>query len=296
MPLYIGIDAGGTKTEAQAQLHAEGEVVRTWSHTSKGIQARRLPAREVVARVVELVEKVQSNVPEAELGGVVAGIAGAADLADTLTALLQERLGTPHARIVHDGELALEAAFGEGPGLVVVAGTGSVVLARTPDGRVHRRGGWGYRLGDEGSGYALGRAALRAVGAALDGGPDTMLRTHLADQFGITTRKDLLQRVYDADWPLSEAAPLVLQAAPSDAVAAAILDDQTAALASLVQHLRAAYPALPPTAVLFGGLSQAAIYVDTLRQALKALHEAWTLQAASLRPVAGALQWAKRLG
>ena len=79
-------------------------------------------------------------------------------------------------RVTTDIEIALTAAFGDGPGIVVVAGTGSVVLGRDPEGRMLRRGGYGWQMGDEGSGYAIGRAALGAVSRAHDGrSPETAI-------------------------------------------------------------------------------------------------------------------------
>ncbi|NBB99570.1 MAG: N-acetylglucosamine kinase [Bacteroidetes bacterium] len=297
MHLYIGIDSGGTTTAARAVAidPATGTVQTRWATTAAGIQARRLSAEAVVDRLVACVDTLRGRASEAQLRGVVAGVAGAWDLAPELSERLRAALATPHAAVVHDGVLALEAAFGEGPGTAVIAGTGSVVLARTADGAVHRRGGWGYRLGDEGSGYALGRRAFRAVGAALDGGRPTALLQHMADRWGLTSRDTLLAHVYDADQPLAAAAPLVLQTAGSDAVAAAILHDETARLARLVHTLHAAHPTGPRTAVLFGGLRQAPRYVETLTQALQAQHPTWTLRPSTAEPVEGALAQAQRL-
>lgn len=297
MHLYIGIDAGGTKTAAQAVAidPATDSVQTRWAVTKPGIQARRLAAEVVVKRLVACVHALTAQAPAAQLRGVVAGVAGAWDLAPALTARLRTALATSDAAVVHDGVLALEAAFGEGPGIAVIAGTGSVVLARTADGGVHRRGGWGYRLGDEGSGYALGRRAFRAVGAALDGGSATVLQQHVAARWGLTSRDALLAHVYDANQPLADAAPLVLQAAPSDAVAAAILRNETARLARLVHTLREAHPTLSRTAVLFGGLRHAPVYMAALTRALQRHRTAWTLRSSSAEPVEGALAHARRL-
>lgn len=297
MHLYIGLDAGGTKTAAQAVAidPATDSVDARWATTGPGIQARRVAPTEVVERLVACVGALAAYAPEAQLRGVVAGVAGAWDLAPDLTERLRAALATPRAVVVHDGVLALEAAFGEGPGIAVIAGTGSVVLARTADGAVHRRGGWGYRLGDEGSGYALGRRAFRAVGAALDGGQPTALRQHMADRWSLTTREALLAHVYDHDQPLAAAAPLVLAATPSDGVATGILRDETARLARLVHALREAHPTLPRTAVLFGGLRHAPRYAAALTRALQRHHAAWTLRSGTAKPVEGALARARRL-
>src|SRR5881628_2177520 len=72
-------------------------------------------------------------------------------------------------RVLADAEVALSAAFGRGPGVLVNAGTGSIAYARDPHGGLHRAGGYGWQLGDEGGGYWLGRRALEAAAWAQDG-------------------------------------------------------------------------------------------------------------------------------
>jgi glucosamine kinase len=99
-------------------------------------------------------------------------------------------------RVVVTGDLdiALEAAFGDKPGIVLVSGTGSVAVGRTPDGTVHRRGGYGWQMGDEGSGYAIGRAALLAVGQARDGrGPATLLNDLVLSRGPVGTFDELVR-------------------------------------------------------------------------------------------------------
>ncbi len=296
MPLFIGIDAGGTTTEALAARTDEaGNLEQEWSHRGTGIQARRLSPPDVVDRVAVLIERLSREAPDAPLGGVVAGIAGAADIADDLTERLRQRIGSANVEIVHDGILALETAFGPSEGIAVVAGTGSVVLGRDADGQAHRMGGWGYRLGDEGSGYALGRAALRAVGDAMDGGPSTDLALSIEQSLGISNRKQLLAHVYDDNTPLSEAASLLIEASSQDTVARHILKDETEKLASLVSRMQTR-TVLPSRAVLFGGLRHAPAYVSALQEALHAIDREWELHVASDDPVRGALKRALRLG
>jgi N-acetylglucosamine kinase-like BadF-type ATPase len=87
--------------------------------------------------------------------------------------------------VVTDIEIALAAAFNDGPGIVVSAGTGSVAVGRDQAGRRHRIGGYGWQMGDEGSGYAIGRAALGAVSRAADGRSP---RTKISDRMLAATR------------------------------------------------------------------------------------------------------------
>jgi hypothetical protein len=147
--------------------------------------------------------------------------------------------------VTTDIEIALAAAFGEGPGIVVIAGTGSVVIGRDPEGRILRRGGYGWQMGDEGSGYAIGRAALGAVSRAKDGrSPDTGLTPLL---FEVTRSGDFdaLVRWAASAGPAEVAAlaPHVLHTAErGDAVAQGIMDYAARELSQLVLGLVPEFP------------------------------------------------------
>ena len=150
------------------------------------------------------------------------------------------------------------AAFGEGPGIVVVAGTGSVVLGRDPEGRMLRRGGYGWQMGDEGSGYAIGRAALGAVSRAQDGrSPETALTPVLME----VTRSldfDALVRWAASAGPAEVAAlaPHVLHTAErGDLVAQGIADYAARELSALVLRLADEFPTGERVGVaLMGGM------------------------------------------
>src|SRR5207248_1453172 len=92
----------------------------------------------------------------------VVGAAGAGRRQEQaeLEAALVEAGVARRVRVLADGEVALTTAFARGPGVLVNAGTGSIAYARAPDGEIHRAGGYGWQLGDEGGGYWLGRRAL----------------------------------------------------------------------------------------------------------------------------------------
>jgi N-acetylglucosamine kinase-like BadF-type ATPase len=223
-----------------------------------------------LARLIDDVMPSEDAVPRS----IVAGVAGAGRAADqhALADALSTALGTtpsPIIHITHDAALTLDAAVGNDPGIVIIAGTGSVVLGQTTDGELVRVGGWGFLLGDEGSGYALGLIGLRAVARAFDGGPPTRLTDLLRQEYGIATPEDLIDTVYADDWPIQDVARLVLQAVDAgDAVATRLLADQTRQLAG--QAGRVASLAAIPTAriVLWGGLTREATYCDALATAL----------------------------
>jgi N-acetylglucosamine kinase-like BadF-type ATPase len=102
--------------------------------------------------------------------------------------------------VVNDALIALVAGAGENPGVVLVAGTGSIAYGRDARGRAARAGGWGYLLGDEGSGFWIGRRALLSVVRHADGrGPFTMLTELVLRHMGITRPAELIHETYDKD-------------------------------------------------------------------------------------------------
>src|SRR5439155_26556427 len=130
--------------------------------------------------------------------------------------------------VVNDALVALVAGAGAGAGVVIVAGTGSIAYGHDGSGHAARAGGWGYLLGDEGSGFWIGRRALAAVVRQADGrGPVTQLTGLILDRMGITRPGDLIHETYYRDLKrqaIAALAPLVQQAhAAGDAVADHIL-------------------------------------------------------------------------
>jgi N-acetylglucosamine kinase-like BadF-type ATPase len=131
--------------------------------------------------------------------------------------------------VVNDALIALVAGARDAPGIVIIAGTGSIVYGRNADGEAARAGGWGHIIGDEGSGYWIGREALAAVMRAADGrGPATGLTAEVKSHFGVSDESRLPRIVYDRELPRMNVAalgPIVQHAAEhGDAVATRILE------------------------------------------------------------------------
>lgn len=265
-----------------------------------GVNFQRDGAERGADVLAALIEEVRAAVPEAALAGVVAGVAGAgrADEQAALAGCLRQRLGlAPEALVVeHDAAIALEAAFGGESGMIVVAGTGSVVLARTEAGALHRAGGWGPGIDDPGSGIALGRAALVAVAADFDGGTPTALRQRLAERYGIATPDDLIAHTYGAGWTMQDLAPLVIEAAEADDwVATRILTTQANALAQQARQLVARAPEpIAPRVALLGGLTGRPTYRACLSEAIRRHLPDREVAPLTRSPVEGALALACR--
>lgn len=294
----IGLDVGGTKTHLLAERASGAD--RT-EQRGPGANLQRVGLRAVVDTLEGLIREALPG-PVRRVA-VCAGVAGAGRADEQ--AALQERLRTALAdvaervcvAVTHDATIALEAAFGAEGGAIVIAGTGSVVLGRGRGGTTRRAGGWGHRLGDAGSGHAVGRAALRAVAAAYDGGPPTALRGRVQERYDIASRADLFRWTYREEATLAEVAPLVgTAAAAGDVVAKEILVSQTAALARQAAWVVGAAEEPAPRVALLGGMLRSEPYARALRDALGACLPQASVSRLQKAPVVGALRRAHRLG
>src|SRR5215468_9449916 len=223
----LGIDAGGTKTvclladdrgailsEARgggANLHAAGELA---------------------------VEKVLHDVMERAIGdravapaAICLGIAGVdrEDEAQVVRAIMRRIGYKSRILVVNDALIALVAGARDDPAIVLIAGTGSIAYGRNSAGEAARAGGWGHMIGDEGSGYWIGKEALAAVMRAGDGrGPETQLTAQILQHFELADVSRLPRIVYDREQPRMAVAalgPLVQRVSEQgDAVATRILE------------------------------------------------------------------------
>src|SRR5262245_221724 len=223
----LGIDAGGTKTVC---LLADERGVAVGEGRGPGANlhvAGELALEKVVHEVMEQAIADRAIVPAA----ICLGIAGVdrEDEAQTVRAILRRIGFKSRTLVVNDALIALVAAAGDAPGVVIIAGTGAIVYGRNGSGEAARAGGWGHMIGDEGSGYWIGREALSAVMRAADGrGPQTQLRAEILTHFDVADVSRLLRFVYDRAQPRMAVAalgPLVQRVSEQgDAVATRILE------------------------------------------------------------------------
>lgn len=298
-PLLIGLDAGASKTLLLAQKPGVVDPVERRGPGANPNQVGRKDAAAVLARLAEAVLEETSSVSTVSLCAGVAG-AGRPEEQQALANALRDVLRRPslsvQVEVVHDGVIAMDAAYDAGSGIIVIAGTGSVVLGRTTEGDLLRTGGWGHVLGDAGSGRAIGQAGLRAVAETFDGGSDTTLQGRVRDHCGIDDRESLLRKVYQDDLVIQGIAPLVIEAADDgDAVASDILRSQVDQLVEQVGWLLNRAGAITPRITLLGGMLRNERYETCLRRRLQDRFPDWSVEVLQDEPVVGALRRARRL-
>jgi N-acetylglucosamine kinase-like BadF-type ATPase len=223
----LGIDAGGTKTvcllaDERGKILAEGRGPGANLHS-----AGELEVEKVLHEVMEDAIGDRDITPAA----ICLGIAGVdrEDEARTVRAIMRRIGHKSRVLVVNDALIALVAGAQDAPGIVIIAGTGSIVYGRNASGQAARAGGWGHMVGDEGSGYWIGREAVAAVMRAADGrGPATRLSDDILAHFSVNDVSQLPRIVYDREIPRMRVAALgpIVEGAVSagDAVAMRILE------------------------------------------------------------------------
>lgn len=193
----VGVDGGGTKTHAvvlDADLAVLGEGLAGPSNPLRvGIANAAAAIREAVDQACEIARLRRTDLIAAEIG-----LAGARR--KELSARMREALlglGIGEIVVVGDADIALYGATEGEPGLIIIAGTGSICCGINARGKTRCAGGWGPIAGDEGAGAWIARRALRAIAHAVDGrGPATLL-THLAcTYFHVSDPNDLSTAIY----------------------------------------------------------------------------------------------------
>jgi glucosamine kinase len=271
-PLYVGVDGGATRCRAIVLDRDGREVGRAEGPAGIVTVRTATAAAAIVATVVRDAVRDAGRDDVGDAGAsppvarLVAGLAGAGrpDARDAARSALAATGIARAVEVLGDSEIALDDAFDDGAGILIVAGTGSMALGRQAPGRQARArharaGGWGVVLGDEGSGWWLGIGGLRAVARAADGrGAATILTRVLLDALALSDPAALISRVGGASKDeIAALAPLVLRAAlDGDAVARQLADvaaGELAAAAAAVRRALDPWPE-PPTVVGVGGL------------------------------------------
>ncbi len=239
MSYYLGLDGGGTKTE-YVVLDAAGRTL------AQGVAGASNPLRVGFDQAFDALSTAaaaalaQAKLERGKVRAVCAGLAGAGrpSVAQIILSFLKKMFPNSFAQVATDFEVALEAAAGSGPGVVLIAGTGSSAFGRNASGEAARAGGYGPWIGDEGSAFDIGRRAVAAAARARDfAGPATRLAGTIPPALGYPTWDELIERIAsNPDDVFPRVFPMVVEAAEArDTAAREILFTAAVELASLAR-------------------------------------------------------------
>jgi len=237
MTVVLGIDGGGTRTRGSL---VEGE--RSLAFAEHGsIKRLRVGAEVAEANLRALLKDLYAQAGVAGVEAASAGIASASmpGVAEWITAVFDD-FGVERSEVVGDEVIALDGAFKGGPGILIIAGTGSNCVGRAPDGSRECAGGWSSRLGDEGSGYWIGLHAIRRALVAYDREEPTRILERVGQIWGTRTLDELVNVGDGTPGPdFAALAPAISRLAEEgDAVALGVLQQAAADLAETVLLVR----------------------------------------------------------
>lgn len=299
MPLYLGIDAGGTKTDCAVSNGAEllGQATGASCKLARvGKERGRENLQMVIRQACEA-----AHVAVSEVQHVCIGMAGAS-LAEAVHWAQQTiRELTPDATIYVAGDhvIAHRAAFGTSPGVLVVSGTGSIAFGRNQSGETARAGGWGPNVSDEGSAFWVGREAVAEALRMFDVGKSNGLLSTIADCWKVAPEEVI--RLANASEPRFPelAGPVANAADQGDPQAREITDRAGKALAGLASAvIQRLWPqgGIVPVALSGGVLQGSSLVRQAFKEAMRVQQPQAAVSFAYVRPVLGALEIAAQRG
>lgn len=298
--LFVGVDGGGTHTRVLV-VDERGTELGTGDGDGSAI---RPGAAEHSAKVIrDVVRRALAEHADHAVRAVCVGVAGAGrdQERESLQTALEATSLAGSVIVVTDAEIALEDAFGAGPGVLLTAGTGSIAWGKGPTGVMARCGGWGPVIGDEGGGAWIGRRALGVAAASTDGRePDTALGAAICSSLGLSAMEDLIPwAAAAAPADLGALAPVVLEVAATGDLRANSL--VTLAVEELALHVRtlarrlfADERAAFRLAMHGGLLAPKSLLRRRLEQRLKTIAPGATVLAERVVPERGAVRFAMR--
>jgi glucosamine kinase len=301
MSFFLGIDGGGSKTSCL--IGDEASVLGAGAAAgSNVVRVGERQARESLGAAIRQA-CAAANITPAQIERTCVGIAGGArpEIAGIVRGLLSEFV-SGKIEVVGDMVIAMEAAFGGGPGVIVIAGTGSIAYGRNSEGQTARAGGWGFAISDEGSGHWIGRSAVAASMRARDEAgaerPSVLLES-IMKSWAVTTREQVVVAANSITPPdFAALLPAVLSAADAgDATARTVLTQAGVELAGLAKMVIArlfAYAGAVPVAVSGGVFCNCALVREVFDNDLRAeCPQVWS-NATSVDPATGALKLARK--
>lgn len=299
-PIVIGVDGGGTRTRVLLAAEDGNELASVEGPASALHPGMVTTSSRVIVELARSALATLGN-GDAGIAALCAGVAGAGrenERSELQSALESEEIA-PSVIVTTDAAIALADAFGEGTGILLTAGTGSIAFGRGPTGSTARAGGWGPAIGDEGSGTWIGRRALGVVTASADGRePETALLGPILAAAGVNDAEGLIEWAAAANpGDLARLAPVVLEVAATGDLRANSL--VTLAVEELGLHVRALARRLFaderaafPLAFTGGLLTRGSLLRRRLEHRLRSMTPGAQLSANELVPARGAVRLA----
>ncbi len=303
--IYLGIDGGGSKTSCL--IGDETSVLGAGTGAASNVvRVGEAQARESLATAIHQA-CVTANLNPSAISSVCVGLAGAARpeigqlVRRVVSDLLPGEIRRDQIQVVGDHVIALEAAFGSGPGVIVIAGTGSIAYGRNHEGQTARAGGWGFAISDEGSGHWIGRTAVAAAIGAWDENPaeNVPLIEILLKSWHLETIEQLVPAANATPLPdFAALFPSVLSLADAgDRIARDVLSQAGTHLATLAGTLlRRLFPNSEPVLVAVSGgvFASSALVRQVFYNTLSSARPNATLNPSVIEPVRGALELARK--
>ena len=261
MDFVVGIDGGGTKTTVLCRS------INSYSKDGKNIALKQFGAfnlnsigEEAFTLLLDEICNYIESVMKAngECKALCIGAAGISNVKmKELVSLSMNNHKIKNWKLVGDHEIALCGALDGKSGIGVIAGTGSICFGCDEKGLFERAGGWGHLIGDDGSGYALGRDALIEVAKAYDGyGEPTQIRDLLSLEMNLSSRAQIISYVYSNDKSaIAAIAPIVEKAcSQGDSIATNIINKNAYALTCMVEAVSHKLSLSKTNVAMLGGL------------------------------------------
>jgi len=304
LQLYLGFDGGATKTNVVA-LNSKKEFVGEEAGKPSNFQV--IGTKQASINIFELTEVLLEKIGSdfSRIKSMYLALAGAGRKDDArkmlggfVDLLDSKKYVIPKIQVESDGTASLEGAFGGKPGMILISGTGSILFARDDKNEIHQIGGWGRFIGDEGSGYALGKSCLAAVAKASDGrGKFTMMARLLFEKMKIENPESLIKEVYQNNFDIATAASVVIESAEKDDEIA--LDIISKNIDELIQHVSAMLKKLTmplPLAIVGSVISSDNIFSRGFRKRMRDEFPQIEIREPEFSPAMGAARLAYKMG
>lgn len=283
MTVYVGVDAGGTKTRLAA-FDTEGKLI---SEAVVGtVHPLQVSPEEAAASLKNGLQQLKLTDPDIRILAGMAGYGKDARLREAIEKSAAEAFAGLQYVLMSDAELALHSAFNGKDGILLIAGTGSIAFGKKGD-EILRCGGWGSALGDEGSAWWVGKQLLNTYTRQADGrDPETVLKPTVEMHFDLQNPYDLISKMPKDRTQTAALAKLVSDLSEmKDPAAGKIFDLAALQLAELCNSLGAKYDRNVEIAQI-GGLWKAG---EAIQKPFKAaLNENLSVKEESVDPARGA--------